>query len=339
MVRLVIKPWSQGEWAATVAPFQDLSLVQTWEYGEVKAKGSPWQVVRAIFVQEERVVGACQAMVRPIPYLGGGLVWINRGPLWQVDGQGDPSLLWAMLAALRRYWVEERRLYLRVAPPVAPEEATPEALGRQGYRLVEETWGWASACLDLSQSLEAIRSNLRPNWRNQLNQAERLNLAWEAGVGDTIITAALEEYSLMIRHKQLKVSAPPRFLADMQELFAPRQKFWGLIGRQDGAPTGIILLARYGDTAEYLVGAFTEAGRRANVGNFLLWRAVAQMKEQGYRRFDLGGMNPDQTLAGIYHFKSGLRGRPYRFVGELEAYRPTWRNRALRWRIRNRDRS
>lgn len=337
MVRLLVKPFSQDEWAETVAPFQELSLVQTWEYGEAKAQGGPWQVVRAVFVQEERVVGACQAMVRPIPYLGGGLVWINRGPLWQPDGKGDLSLLWAMLAALRRYWVEERRLYLRVAPPIAPEEAVEATIARQGYRLVDEDGGWASARLDLSQPLEALRRNLQQKWRNCLNKAERLNLAWEAGIRDNIFTEALEEYGLMLQHKHLKGGASPRFLAHMQELLAPPQKLWGLIGRQGGTRAGITLLARYGDTAEYLAGAFTEAGRQANVGNFLLWRAVAQMKEQGFRWFDLGGMHPEQTPGGIYHFKSGLGGQPYRFIGELEAYRPSWRNRAIRWRIYNRE--
>lgn len=80
-MELVTGQFGQRQWTEIVSSFRDLSLVQTWEYGEAKSHTGPWKVERAIFVDGQQLVGAYQAMVRSIPYLGGGLVWINRGPL------------------------------------------------------------------------------------------------------------------------------------------------------------------------------------------------------------------------------------------------------------------
>jgi len=75
------------------------------------------------------------------------------------------------------------------------------------------------------------------------------------------------------------------------------------------------------------------AGRAANAGQLLLWRAVCEMKELGYRWFDLGGMDLYQTPSGIFHFKAGLGGTPYRLVGEFEAHDGRWVSKMIRWRV------
>jgi len=65
----------------------------------------------------------------------------------------------------------------------------------------------------------------------------------------------------------------------------------------------------------------------------LLWQAVCQMKTLGYKWFDLGGMDPELTPSGIFHFKAGLNGTPYRLVSELEGHNGGLRSRALRWYV------
>ena len=71
-----------------------------------------------------------------------------------------------------------------------------------------------------------------------------------------------------------------------------------------------------------------------NAGQLLLWRAVAAMKEHGGRGFDLGGLDVDLTPPGIYRFKDGLGGVPYRLAPELEALGGGLLGRLVRWRVR-----
>ena len=73
MVNMKIRDFGQEEWNDVVSAFDDLSLMQTWEYGEAKAKIGPWKVWRAVFCQDDEVVGAAQATIHTIPFLNRGL--------------------------------------------------------------------------------------------------------------------------------------------------------------------------------------------------------------------------------------------------------------------------
>ena len=101
----------------------------------------------------------------------------------------------------------------------------------------------------------------------------------------------------------------------------------------DGTPLGSALIARYGEGAEYLAGTLLDAGRAYNAGQFLLWRAMQEMKQGNVARFDVGGMDELLTPKGIYDFKFGLGGTPYRYANELEADDGGLRARMVRWRI------
>jgi len=333
-MELVTGQFSQGQWTEIVSSFSDLSLVQTWEYGEAKAQTGPWRVERAVFMNGDQLAGACQLMIRSIPYIGRGLVWINRGPLWQQQEELDVSILVSMLKELRRYLVDDRRMYLRIAPPVQQEKVRIELFAQHGYALVDGTESWASARLDLSLPIEKLRGNLEQKWRNCLNKAERLELMCEFGTNDHIYREVLDEYDEMLRERDLKVSAPPHLLNQLQSYLTEDRKLWGLIARQGGKRLGGVLIARYGNTCEYLAGALNEAGKKVNAGNLLLWRAISQMKDLGYKWFDLGGMHPVSTPKGIFHFKNGVGALPYELFGELESYHDGLLNRLIRWRIR-----
>jgi hypothetical protein len=334
-MRLITKTFSRDDWIAIISDFQDLHLVQTWEYGEAKVRTGPWKVERSVFLDGDRIVGVCQAMVRVLPLLGGGLVWINRGPLWRrLQEDPDVSVLSAMLVELRRYWVEERGMYLLIAPMLYKEEILPSSFPPSGFAWVEPVIGWASARLDLFLPLEELRRLLHPKWRNCLKKAERLELLVESGCQDQIFRQVMTEYQKMLEHKGFQPSLTPALMMQWQKILGQDRKLWGVLGKLGEERLGAILIARYGNTCEYIIGAVNEAGRAANVNYLLLWQGMVQMKELGYRWFDLGGMDPQTTPAGILHFKSGLAGYPYVLVGELEAYSSTILVKAIRRYIR-----
>ncbi len=334
-MRLITKPFSQDDWNGIISDFQDLNLVQTWEYGEAKVRTGSWKVERSVFKDGDRIVGVCQAMVRVLPLLRRGLVWINRGPLWRRLQEGpDISLLSAMLVKLRRYWVEERGMYLLIAPPLYQEEALHSLFPPTGFARVEAGTGWASARLDLSLPQEELRRLLHPKWRNCLKKAERLGLVSESGSNDQIFLQVITYYKKMLEEKGYQTSLTPALVQQWQAFLDNNRKLWGVIGKRGEEGLGAILIARYGNTCEYILGAINPAGRAANVNYLLLWQAIIHMKELGYRWFDLGGMDPQSTPEGILHFKSGLSGHPYMLVGEVEAYNSNIMVKAIRRYVR-----
>lgn len=297
-------------WDALGAGFADFSLTQTLGFGDAKAATGPWRAERHAVVAGSTVVGAAQALVRDLPAGLGGLVWINRAPLWRRPGDaGDPALAARVLECLCRHYARERGYYLRIAPacggdlPVAmPDGAVPAG-----------TPGWASAVVDLTPPPEALRAGLDQKWRNALNKAEREGPAVDTADDAAAFDVFADHYSEWLAARGFATTVTP----DLLRALRPRLRLRPFLARAGGAVVGSALIARFGDVAEYLAGTTTESGRGA--GQALLWTAMLWARADGATRFDVGGMDSDLTPAGIYRFKSGLGGAPYRLAPEIEA--------------------
>ena len=333
MFRLIIKDFGADEWSKVVAPFADLSLMQCWAYAEAKARTGPWRAERGVFYDGQCEVGAFQALIRSLPLVAGGLAWINRAPLWRRDGETEEQPLVAMMAELRAHYADRGRMYLRLAPP-APEGKLAAGTLREAGLSPAGTLGWSSAVLDLTAPLEDLRKGLKQKWRNCLNKAERLPVEVRSGCGEEIFTAFLESHAHLTADCDFATSVTVDLLRALQGLLPEGRKLEAFLAYQKEMPVGSVLIAKYGDTCEYLAGHTSAEGRRLNAGQLLLWRAVAAMKEQGFRRFDLGGMDAVLSPRGIYRFKGGLGGKPYRLAPELEAVGGGQLGRLVRWRAR-----
>ena len=331
-LRFVEGQFSQAEWTDIVSGFEDLSLMQTWEYGAAFSTDERWHIVRGVFERAGERVGALQAVTRRAPVLAGGLVWINRGPLWRRSGGTDPRIVGDMLRALRRHWVEDRAMYIRIAPAAGANELDPASVESAGYCIAPDGNGWVSARLDLSLSLDALRAGLDKTWRNSLANAERRGLEVLPDSAESF-DLVLSIYTKQHEAHPYQTTVTPEFLRRLQSRLPSGRKLLALSARDRGQSLGGVLIALYGSTGEYLVGAIEDAGRAVNVGQLLVWEAVSRLKALGCRCLDLGGMDPRYTSEGVMRFKSGLNGQPYTYVGEFEASNRSWTNRAVRWRV------
>ena len=333
MIRMEIRDVGQDEWNDIVSDIDTLCLAQTWEFGEVKALPGPWKVSRAVFRKGHETVGVAQAMIRNIPFLNRGLVWINRAPLLKNINLTQTDIYVDILRELKKYWVDKKKMYLRIAPPLKASDENYAIFEKAGYLRATETDGWASEIVDLSRSTEELRKGLHQKWRNCLNKAERLEVTCETGSSDFLMDELLDDYKMLLDNKGFGTKLTPEFVRTMQNLLPNSWKMLVFAGRQNGEKLGSILIATYGDTCMYLIGATNNTGRKANANHYLIWNAVCEMKKRGYRSFDLGGAHPDNTSRGILHFKRGLGGKPYQLMGEVEAYRDGFLNRTIRKRI------
>lgn len=305
-------------WARFVEDSPSLNLMQTWDYGSAKASGR-WSVERVAIRRGRRLVAVAQATVLPLPLLRTGVVWLNRGPILTRD-EAPEELLPAVLAALRRYWVAQRGMYLRVAPPVERGSAAAAILPGDGYALAQED-GWASSRLDLSPGLDALRVGLAQKWRNCLNKAERLGVEVTVDRDGAGLERFLAEQSRLQRTKK---SPGPDVLR------ALRATLTLLTVRRDGATVAGALIARYGAIGEYLAAFTAPAGRELNCGQALMWAAIRELKAAGAESLDLGGMDALDRASGPSHFKAGVRGRQYYLAPEIDAAPGATRLRILR---------
>jgi hypothetical protein len=312
MIQLSFQAFDPGDWQNRAESMPDLSLLQTWAYGEAKKGSSSWNVERAAIFNDGNEIGLVQAFVRKVPLLGGGLVWINRGPLLREPARRDDRIWQQMLEVMRQRWVVERRMILRIAPPLGVSIPVGfQSAGEDGYH---------SARLDLHQPIETLRKNLDRKWRNHLNKAERAELRIESGADENLVADAISDYAAMLARKRFHTGVSPELLVQLQRALPPEKKMWSIIARDPAGIAGFVLMARYGDVAEYLSGSSNPLGRKSNAGHLLVWQAIVEMKQQGYRWFDVGGSDPTRTAPGVYEFKNGLQAERYALPVEIEAY-------------------
>ena len=91
----------------------------------------------------------------------------------------------------------------------------------------------------------------------------------------------------------------PEFILTLQNLLPEKDKMWVLSAKHQDTNLGSILIAGYGNKAEYIAGAVNDRGKKSNTSQFLLWNAVCEMKRRGFKWFDVGGAHPEITPKGI----------------------------------------
>jgi hypothetical protein len=80
-----------------------------------------------------------------------------------------------------------------------------------------------------------------------------------------------------------------------------------LVCISQGVPISGLVAAVMGDSAIYVLGATGDEGLNSKGSYLLQWTLISWLKENGYRWYDLGGIDPERN-PGVYHFKSGLSG-------------------------------
>lgn len=320
----------QATWHELSDGLPALSLLQTWEYGEAKARTSSWSVERGRLTDGTRTVGVTQALVRRLPLGLGGLAWINRGPL---PAGGDAETRYPELAAaLVDHYVAKRRFYLRIAPPFDDDGAAVAALAAVGLEPAGAL-GWASSRLDIHRPLDAVRAGFNAKWRGHLNRAERGPLRLEVGTDAAQFETFLGAHEATLEHKGFATSVTGAFLRALQELLPDARKMTAINAFDGDSHVGSVLLAYYGRTAEYLAGNTSPEGRKLGAGQLMLWRALEIAKARGIAYLDLSGQDPAKTPEGILTFKRGLNGDAYRLMPDVAADGPGPFNKLIAWRV------
>jgi lipid II:glycine glycyltransferase (peptidoglycan interpeptide bridge formation enzyme) len=301
---------SESEWSELLDHFADANIYQTWSYGSVRwgAKNLSHLIVK----QNSQVVAAAQVrIVRPSKFKL-GLAYLRWGPLCQLRGSDlDPSVVQAMVDALRAEYVEKRGLYLEILPNAFLDSRRAEIF-QTAFRQFNSERGMTGAkyrtlVLDLQPSIEELRKKLDKKWRNQLNASERngLRIVESDNLQDYDVFCKL--YDQMWERKQFDTTVKTDEFRRIQQQLPDSQRMRIMICLHREEPVAGIVGSQMGDSAIYLLGATNEGGRNLKAAYLLHWAMIRSLKEKQVRYYDLGGINP-ATNPGVYHFKIGFNG-------------------------------
>lgn len=282
-------------------------LQQAWAYGDA-LKSLGVRIHRASVWEGDELVGVAQLMARRIAgYIS--LASCTRGPVWR------PGVPVPQRAAA---WREIRRTLparpVRVTV-VSPDRPAGEETAGEMAGLWRVMTGYSTVVLDLTRPLADLRADLDGKWRNRLVKAEA-----DAGFSVRVEANLPECLRLLERETQQRAEKkfhglPTNFVPAYIEACGSREAAFAVSyaqARKD--TTAAMLFLVHGSSATYHLGWASEAGRKANAHNVLLWRGIEYLKKIGVERLDLGGINT-RALPGISRFKLGTGGHVATLAG------------------------
>lgn len=302
-------------WNATLLKLPNPHVLQTWEWGAVKAQ-TGWQAIRYLWLDSDgQPAAAASFLVRRIPRLPLGIVYVPKGPLLDWS---QPALAAQVVADLEAAARRARAIFVKIDPdvdPRTPSGASVTALLQQrGWRPSREQIQFRNtALLDLRPDEETLLAAMKPKWRYNIRLARRrgvqvrrgdlddlpafYQLYAETGQRDGFLVRPFSYYERTWRTflRPASADAPRAFL---------------LLAEVEGELVAGLMLFCFGATAWFMYGASANRHRNRMPNHLLQWEAICLARRQGCTTYDLWGA-PDvldefDPLWGVWRFKQGF---------------------------------
>ena len=312
-----------ADWSQMLDLFDDANIYQTAAYGSVR-----WgerNLSRLVLKRDGEVVGIAQfRIIRPTP-LKFGMAYLRWGPLWERRGRvTDPEVPIRLARAIEEEYLKRRRLYLRIIPNAFVESSRAQVLQSVFSGFTRESQEPddidRTFLMDLTPTLEELRSRLDKKWRNQLSRAERNELTVKFGRGRDDYRSFRSMYDEMYKRKGFETTVDAEEFGRIHEALSESQSLLVFSCYERGVAAAGLVATAIGDSAIYLLGATSDAGLNSKAAYLLQWTLIDWLKRHGINQYDLGGINPEGN-PGVYHFKKGLSGADICRIGPFAASR------------------
>ena len=283
------------------------SMQQSWAYGQaLQAMGI--SVHRAAIKDGNTLVALAQFIGRRLAFYI-GLASCTRGPVWK--GGLAPEQQAQIYQLLR----QSIPTHAWRATLFSPNEAQTSLAPQQVRGLRRVMTGYSTVMIDLRQELDTLRQGLEGKWRNRLVKAQA-----HEGVTVQIGAHRKQCQALLLREGEQRKTKnfyglPTAFVDAYIEAHERADKAFVLCSAQlAGEPLASMLFLLHGRSASYYIGWSSPEGRKLNMHNLLMWRAIEHLKGQQVTDLDLGGINT-HDLPGISRFKLGTGGQVLTLAG------------------------
>lgn len=273
-----------GQWDEFVAGAPGGDLVQTTAWAESKRAlgfGTLAVAVRA----GAALIGGAQIVVTRFGPLG-ALAYIARGPLL-APGHGDRA--GQVVDAVEDAARGARARLLVVQPPEGGDAIEAQLFDRGFTPGAHPVAPAATMRIDLRPSLEQILARMSASKRNQVRRSQRTGVSITfARRADIEVFHAL--HAATARRQSFAAISKPYLLHQWDALHR-RGAVQLILAHHDGRALAGAWLTAFGDTVTYRLAGWAGEGGRLHSNVACQWRAIQWAKENGYRHYDLGGID------------------------------------------------
>lgn len=339
-------------WNEIISKLPDPHFLQTYEWGQVKAKYG-WQPIYLVWdeqgkMKEERndlssfifpVQAACLVLKRTA-FRRFSIFYAPKGPLMDWTNE---SLRKRVLDDLHSFAKKQGAIFLKLDPDVVLGRGVPasvdEVTENSGQAVMSDLKhrGWVESSdqiqfrntvmVDLSASEEDILMRMKQKTRYNVRLAEKKGVTVRAGSVDDLP---------MLYKMYAETSVRDGFVIRDEGYYMMVWKtYMSNVGGQRSEPSAVPLIAEVDGEAVAAIFLFIFAGRgyyvygmsrnahREKMPTYLLqWAAMKHAKSHGCLTYDLWGapdvFDESDSMWGVYRFKEGLGGDVVRTLGAYD---------------------
>ena len=326
-------------WNSLIATLPNPHILQTWEWGQVKARYG-WQVLPQTWQDDQgRVMAAALVLQRAVSVLRGlirlRILYVPKGPLldW-----GDADLRHRVLKDLSDLARQQGAIFIKIDPDVILGEGYPGQPGAHeldtglavqsdlqaaGWHFSEEQIQFRNTVLiDLHPTEAELLERMKQKTRYNIRLAERKGV--KVRIGDSADLEALYRLYAETSIRDGFVIRDEAYYRSVWDTFMQAGLAEPLIAElhETGAPPELLaalVLFHFAGRAWYLYGMSSERHRQVMPNHLLQWEAIRRAKFAGCQAYDLWGapdhFDESDRLWGVYRFKEGLGGSVIRTLG------------------------
>lgn len=319
----------RATWEREAALFADYNYRQGWAFGLAAAAHVGAVSEHVACVTDGVLRGLADVRVKGLPVVGGGVAYVNGGPL--VRRVNEPSTvhldrLRGVTQMLHAEYVKDRGMVLRIVGTIGDARwsaAQDEVLEAAGFVPSTMATTYRTMIRRVDEPMSVIRSGLAQKWRNCLNKAERQGVTVTAHRDTGSMQRFVLLYDEFVARKGVHANHDAAYFMKVQQdacsaSCGSEEPLTVRLAERDGELLAGHVSSSLGDTCVYLLGATSPAGLRCNAAYLLQWDTICAAHNAGRVWYDLGGIDP-QANPGVHHFKEGVRGIDVTAVGPYEA--------------------
>lgn len=265
---------------------------QSSSWGQLKTLHN-WKPLRLIARKDGQIVAGIQILLKSLPVFG-SIGYACRGPVFRTHDDGE--LQKQFVAQLHQLSRSHRILVLFVEPARDDDDFVQHLL-QSGFRLNQPNISLnATVLIDLEPGLDEIMGRLKKRKRYSIRYGQRNGICIREGHGNGDVALFYRLLSATAERQGF----PPfslEYFEKMHELFEPNGHLRILFAEHDNEALSAVLLIPYGDSVSAKHGGWTGEKGNLRPNEALEWAAIEWSKAQGYRYYDLEGIDRSAAIA------------------------------------------
>ncbi len=295
------------DWPEVIKKYQEANFLQSPEYGKMNELIGD-EVVTCDFGGR----GYALMIVRNAKR--GRYLEIPCGPL--IDWQDDKTIKTALIE-IAKIGKTKKCVFVRMRPQIRTNEQNLKRLEKLGLKkspmhlAAEHT-----VIIDLEKSEDELLAGMRRQTRYEVRRSEKIGIKVEKSNSEEIFKEFHKVQTITAKRQGF---VPP----NLKTLLAEREAFGNKIQiyvakTTEGEPIAYGIIIADGLEGDYYEAASTDLNRKLPGAYALLWQAMKDLKNAGYKRFNLWGIappgQPNHRYAGVTTFKTGFGGEIVEYV-------------------------